>query len=646
MRDIIVLNQTFAEPSFSVLAEALPHMGDYNFQFFKNAALTAQIAGVKANYDRLISLITSSGARYEELDAGSVDEYMLRNWMKSEIYTTPTTMKNALVSSAAILGFKGGINIFTRFHRELREPVFQNAAPLVKVFLTSKSFGIKGLSQKTVQADHSEGTMCFFNIGGRRMSQPVMCPDAVNQGREGFTMLCRDDVRYRVKILERDFMEFELEKLRQMIGSPYEMGETAKPLAFVYNSSEQIIGTVMKNFTGRELSLDTLHEDPKALLYVRDVLEQVIQMEVMGYLHKDLSHNFICDTTTGRAHVIDIDSTQYWEYPATAETADKCNGLPHRYENSRVFYNTVDLSYTLILICAAAVVNPDELLGMWGENGLIELRDDVLSRIEQRAKPIYDIIVEAHRNAVPVSFIAQLEAVENTIKLTGAAGAAYRTPFTQRSSDAPDNMNGRHSYGAADRVYSGRRYDEEGRPVDGDGEAYGAARQDGNDNVDMKQGYDMMPEHGGTSENAAPRRVFSESDRIYSGRSDDDMDRDGGEDGDPDGDGDWEDGWDGGQDDEDDEEDEYDGEEYGDYGDGGEDGGYDGGNEGKTSFFRSIVIFLCLRRYGLDSSMTDEEKWYLIKREKLWKKPVQSAIMIAVAILLIILAVVVVSGGQ
>lgn len=412
MKKMIVLEQSLVNPLYELLLKMVKNLNDYELLFYRNFENNIRCSGVIDHYKNLLRCLDENNINYKFIDEFGLDEYLYYNHSQDELYLTPTGAINAIVSSAAILEYKGPVFVCVGFNKTLNKPKFQNIQPMTKNYMTSKSFGTKGMDLHSIGNPLYYRGICHFELDGKKYSQKINDYDVVSSGIEGESFICKENNNLRIKIYIRNIFGYEIERIKKMICISSQLKDISIPLTLVYDDKNMPIGVVIKNFSGKDIDLHTFRNNKNAISIAKDIARQVIAMQTYGIYHKDLIHNILCDFEKGEAHIIDVDTTQYLEYPAIASTADKSNGIPQKYYNDLLFYNSVDLSYSLLTIIISTFVDPDDLFGLWDKNGNIILREEYLDTLKVKFPIIYQLVVDAYVKNIPISFSRQLDALD------------------------------------------------------------------------------------------------------------------------------------------------------------------------------------------------------------------------------------------
>lgn len=416
MKKILLLESSFVSPSYELMINALAYLHDEQFMIlkFKGLERTVRAAKLSERYENFIAQAKSFNLDLRPTEAYGLDEFFGLYRKDEDIYITPTNSINTVISSAAMLKYPGRIMLMTSYNKSIDQPIFTNVQPMCDMYLTSKSFGRKGLDISSLNNPLNYRGVCHYTLNGITYNQQIRESDFLSQGSEGETLRCEEFDDLRIKIYERYLYKFEIEKVEKMMELAPILPDIAIPLAIVYDEEETPIGIVMRNFDGEDIRLDELHTHDNAEAVVLDLIEQVMALQTYGIFHKDLAHNILFDFKHGKAHIIDVDSTQYLEYPAVVQTTDKTNGIPLEYYNDLNFYYSLDLSYTLLTIVIGIYMDPDDLLGQYDDEGHVKLRSEPMNFLKYNVPYIYEIIKYAYVSRIPVSPAHQLDAVLHT----------------------------------------------------------------------------------------------------------------------------------------------------------------------------------------------------------------------------------------
>lgn len=413
MKKTLVLTESLIGKAYSAFSVMLSNTTDTHFLFFKFAKERAVIAGVIENYNSVIDKLKSNNITYEFIKEDGLDEYFFAHKDEPEIYITPTESISQVISSASLMSYEGKVYVYGT---EPTEPEIQNYQPHIRAFTFKRSIGTKGLNTSDATYSHVKGSECTFTIDGKKYTETIKGREnSSHQGVEGYTQICELDTRYRLKIWDTPKKQFEIDKVVSMVKYNDKNEKIGLPLAIIYNDHNNPIGFVMHNFGGNDFSIEKLHQLDKPLIYVKQILEQLIWLESHGFLHRDVNHNIVVDTEYFSVHIIDTDSIQFRQLPASAASVDPQNALPERYETKSAFYNTVDISYTGLSILAAAFIDVRDLFGIWNSNGFCPLDLKTFSILENKAPVVASLIKSAHTTGQPVSLARQLNVVNDML---------------------------------------------------------------------------------------------------------------------------------------------------------------------------------------------------------------------------------------
>lgn len=414
MKNIILISQSLTGSSFEMLKKHIDTLNSGDcFYVFHNFNSVVEVADVKSNYDAILNILRINGIVIRELDEYNLDEYF-RNHFDGDIYITPTESTSVITSSASLLGYKGNVYVFSS---SKNEPEITNLARLVRAFKSKDTVGIKGLDKTVVNHDYSKGSICHYTINGTKYTQNIKGKSNVlDSGVQGYTMVCDENPDYRIKIWDSfsDKYQYEIDEVESMISNKLAHPAIALPLAFVYNTSNEPIGFVMRNFSGKELDIHNLRKLKNPFAVVEQMLKAMLWMEAHDLYHRDVNHNMLISNDE-RLSVIDVDSIQYKAFPAIASASDPLNALPKKYSSSSLFYNTIDISYTTMAFIIAAIFDIEEFFGTWDETGLCTLNHNLLNKLRIKYPSIAKIVIEAYVNGNPVAVSRQLEVVRKTL---------------------------------------------------------------------------------------------------------------------------------------------------------------------------------------------------------------------------------------
>lgn len=413
MKTTVILPESLVGKAYTALSNLLENSTDNEYILFKFLKEQATVSGVAENYYKIIEKIRRKNLEYISVEEDGLDEYLFSHKNDHEIYITPTESTSQVISSAALMGFSGRLYIYGT---NSSEPPLQNYQPHIRAFSIKKSIGTKGLNTSEASYSHIVGKECHFKIDGKTYTETIRGREnSGHQGVEGYTQVCEGNPMYRLKIWDSPKKQFEIDKVQQMINYPFKNSNIALPLDFVYNDHNNPIGFVMHNFSGEDFNLEELKDLPDAMIYVKQILEQLIWLETHGFLHRDVNHNIIINKQARKIHIIDTDSIQFRQLPACASSADPQNALPEKYETKSAFYNTIDISYTGLSLLASALIDVKNLFGVWNDTGFCPLDTNVFSSLQSKSPVVASFIKSAHTLGTPISLTRQLITVNSLI---------------------------------------------------------------------------------------------------------------------------------------------------------------------------------------------------------------------------------------
>lgn len=416
MKKTIILTESLTEEAFSALITLLETAKDNEFLLFKFAKERATLSGLISKYNMVIEKLEKSMLPYEFLEEDGLDEYFFLHKDEDEIYLTPTEAISQVISSASLMGYTGNLYVYGL---DKSEPDVQNYRPHVRTFGYKRSLGTRGLNTQNASYNHVEGRTCTFSLNGQQYTEQIKGRNSTkSQGVEGFTQICESNPKYRLKIWDSPKKQYEIEKINEMLRFSNKNHNIGMPLAFVYNEQNNPIGFVMNNYDGEIFNIEILRSVSNPLKYVKQILEQLIFMETYGLLHRDVNHNILIDRVKEQIHIIDIDSIQFRQYPASASSVDPQNALPEKYETKSAFYNTIDIIYTGLTFLAASYVDVMELFGLWNTNGFCSLDQKLFNKLRVNSPDLAGMLLKAHTVGQPISIARQLSLVDTLINNT------------------------------------------------------------------------------------------------------------------------------------------------------------------------------------------------------------------------------------
>lgn len=410
MKSLLVLPQSFVDPKYEFFISHIKDLEGFDVLLFKNFEETMNIAGLSDRFKNFKSKLKQKNIRYHYVQEYNFDEYVYQNHL-DELYLSPTSSEKTIITSLALI--KGtnlnhikGVYILEGYNQTLRQYNFYNIKDAALIFNNQRTFGMGGLDNQSANNQFNYPDTCYFNINGQNYSQTLRYKDSLNQGAEGVTFNCQDDSRYILKIYSRLMAVYEFDKIKMMINQLAEvtsLSDVAIPKSLIYDKNHNEVGIVMNKFSGKEIKLSKLHKRDTRKKYniIKNLLEQCITLESYGLYHKDLIHNILIDDD--KAHIIDVDTTQFRDMPARASAYNKQNNIPKIYDSNKLFFNTIDLSYSLITILVSFITDPTNVFGEYIDDK-IELNKNALDVFKREApSSIYKIVKDAFVKLKPVS---------------------------------------------------------------------------------------------------------------------------------------------------------------------------------------------------------------------------------------------------
>ena len=399
------------ESSFVVGFEHIEMFQGFTFVFFKNCQEVLDIAGIGWRYDALLNSLRANHLAYETCAEESLEAYM-RHHPCETLYISDPGYMHMLLSSALLLKFQGRIYIFDKINQTLKKPQFKEMNSMVHLLSQNKKSWCASMdNQSRITFSRMTGKRCYFMLEGHKQTFIVPHTQTTSAGVEGYTFLCPERPHLRIKLYLRDLHPYEIEKLEKMVQIPHSFQDSAMPLALVYTYAHQPVGIVMKHFEGEEMDIADLHQKARALPLARSIIRQLIELSVFGIYPKDFSHNILCEEENGIAHLIDLDSAQYLDYPAMVYPAQGLDCLPWEYYLPDIFFNAIELSYwvTYLLICT---YQSDETFFGSCEMPLVESH---MALLEKQNARVADLVRLAFENKEPLSLYRQLQALEGEV---------------------------------------------------------------------------------------------------------------------------------------------------------------------------------------------------------------------------------------
>ena len=381
MKNTLLLLSSLNGNAFNSLMKRLPSMLDNRFLFFCGLEASANAAGCGENLLKLKNQLKFFAIESVELTEYGLDEFLFNHSAKGfeekPIYLTPVVFSSIITASIEPL-YLYDMNPAKEATR--MEP-FKNA------FHCRHNAGDRALDKSSAAYSHVVGSICHFSVDGITYQQVLKGRAAVKDtGIEGYTMICEEAPQYRIKIWDNvTKTKSDLEKVEKMIRLAPSCKDVALPLAFVYNDHDQPIGIVMKDFKGgNQIDLKVWRTLDEPLLYIKQLLEELLRLETNYCLHRDFDHNFLVNQEEKRLCIIDTESIQLGNYRATSFSNLDLNALPKQYEkySGNAFFNTVEISYSSLTMLLAAYVEVTSLIREWNDAGFVELNNNELNKLK------------------------------------------------------------------------------------------------------------------------------------------------------------------------------------------------------------------------------------------------------------------------
>lgn len=374
---------------------------------FSGFAEYAEIAGIGKNYNAAISAFSRRGIRVNEAVEDCFDAYLLSHINNQEIYLTPTSSTELVVASAIACGYEH--NLFALAASD-DGPQIKNLTFLVKATKETAHAGRRSLDTKTVDADHTPGSICHYTVEGRTFQQVLPTKTGNNRGEEGYVIPAQDS-RYCLKIWDNYHRpSFSNEKIAEMIRIKDSHPNVALPRAFVFNEKNKPIGICMPYFNGRLTSLDRLNRSEKGWSFCKEILSHLIWLQTREILHQDIWHNIM--VSDHAAYTIDLESAQYLSYPATAASADITAYIPSQFTKTGMYHSTIEQSYTaLAMLILLFFENKDDLNRLlWDRNKKkVSVNRQILSYLPE---DLQVFVIRAYEKEMPVSLMEQYRFME------------------------------------------------------------------------------------------------------------------------------------------------------------------------------------------------------------------------------------------
>lgn len=430
-KPFIVTPQSFLSKSYNRFMEIIPYLNvgkeKYKVFFFCKSKDFADIIGAERNYTALISALDKNNIEHSELPVYGFDElfYLLSTndrfkdllGYNGEIYCAPTNASYYISVSAGTIGYKGTLKFVLNFNSYTGKIFFKDSE--YKKLAKNPRWSLVGIDKTKINyaqlADYSE---CYYIVDGKKYCEvPFKREHCSDKGTQAYTYVSKKS-GLRLKFWEypQFYYQFQIDKIKRMINDPSPEG-MAVPKALIYSKNNIAIGIAMENFNGVEVRF----EDYSQLLslplkFIESLIKGLVNAEAYSYIHRDFYHNILFDDDNYQAHIIDLDSVQYANYPPTAESFENRSGLPDKYAIKGKYYSTVELSYWATIMSISSVIIPNPRRGVCiiekgVEKGHYKINRERYEELKEKAPHIADVALWQYDNCFPCHPMRLLEAV-------------------------------------------------------------------------------------------------------------------------------------------------------------------------------------------------------------------------------------------
>ena len=431
MKTYIVTPQSFTN-SFEKFVEIIPFLNKgpvkYKVFFFCNAKAFAKLIGAEENYNTIIKTLKENNIEYSELPVYGFDELfcLLQRSAKfknkigydGEIYCSPTNASYYISVSAGTVGFDGDLKFFLNFNPYTGKIFYKKSD--YKKLAENPRWTMAGVDKSQIEysktADYSE---CHYTIDGKAYTEvPLSRDKCTDKGSQGYSYVSRKS-GYRLKFWDypKTYYAFQIDKIKRMIANPSPKN-LAVPKAIIYSKNNIAIGVVMDNFNGVEIPFERYSQLLNSpLKYMESLMTGLISAQAFSYIHKDFHHNILFDDNNYQAHIIDLDSVQYANFPPTAQSAENRSCLPAKYTIRGRYYSTVELSYWAAIMAISSVIVPNPRRGTCvidagEETGTYKINKERYTELHRKAPHIADMALWQYDDCFPCHPMRILEAVK------------------------------------------------------------------------------------------------------------------------------------------------------------------------------------------------------------------------------------------
>lgn len=457
--------------------EIIPYLNTgkerYKVFFFCKPKEFAEIIGAKSNYTALINLLNENNIEHSELPVYGFDElfYLLsaNDEFKElldyngEIYCSPTNASYYISVSAGTIGYNGKLKFVLNFNSYTGKIFFKDSE--YKNLAKNPRWSLAGVDTTEVQytkiADYSE---CYYTVNGKKYCEiPLKRENCSDKGTQAYTYVSKKSgLRLKFWDYPKFYYQFQIDKIEKMINDPSPKG-MAIPLALIYSKNNIAIGIAMENFNGVEVKF----EDYSQLLslplrFMESLIKGLVNAEAYSYIHRDFFHNILFDDDNYQAHIIDLDSVQYANYPPTAESLENRSCLPDKYAIKGRYYSTVELSYWATIMAISSVIIPSPRRGVCiiekgAKRGLYKLNRERYEELKKKAPHIADVALWQYDNCFPCHPMRLLEAVKRDFQNLDFKSVLLNVKQFLVDSDS---NHGEYNYSVEETTYDQRSSDK------------------------------------------------------------------------------------------------------------------------------------------------------------------------------------------
>ncbi len=284
----------------------------------------------------------------------------------------------------------------------------------VSSYAGRRHVGMEGLDRKEATHGHKDGDVVLFTLNDVTYSECIPSARTCESGAEGFTFVSQNNPEWRVKIWDSTKQQFSVDKVSQMVNDrTLRHPDVAFPEAIVYNTFDEPIGFVMRNFEGTPITYRQGwfkgNQDG-----VCHLVETVMFLSSRLVLHPDMSNNLLMDKHK-HPLIIDLDSVQYHSFPACSYNINSSREsvLPTSYVKTSLRYSHVELSYSVLSLACSAFILPSKLFINKWENGLCMVNRNGFRELQSVSPALAHLFKKAYMEGTPVDIASILFALKN-----------------------------------------------------------------------------------------------------------------------------------------------------------------------------------------------------------------------------------------